>query len=146
MLKALFDTTILVSAFLAPQGLAAQLLDLVRRGALTLYLSDGILIETQETLLQEEHIRERYEYQDQAVYDFIQGLRVVVQLVTDLPALTGVCRDPDDDYVIACALAASVSHLVTRDKDLLTLGTYQNVAMIRPEEFIRIVREQAAKT
>jgi putative PIN family toxin of toxin-antitoxin system len=145
MLKALFETTILVSAFLAPNGLAAQLLDQVRRGILVLVLCEDILAETLDALLHEDHIRQRYAYPDVAVQEFIVGLRAVVQVVTDPPALTGVCRDPNDDYVIACALAAGVFYLVTRDKDLLTLGNYQNVAMIRPEDFIHIVRAQAAK-
>ncbi len=145
MLKALLETTILVSAFLAPKGLAAQLLDQARRGAIILFLCETILAETQDTLLQEEHIRERYQYPDHAVYEFIAGLRAVVQVVPEPPVLTGVCRDPNDDYVIACALAARVSYLVTRDKDLLALGSYQSIAMIRPEEFIHIVREQATK-
>jgi predicted nucleic acid-binding protein len=51
MLKALFETTILVSAFLAPNGLAAQLLDQVRRGSLALVLCEDILAETLDTLL-----------------------------------------------------------------------------------------------
>jgi len=47
--------------------------------------------------------------------------------------------------VIACALAAGVSYLVTRDPDLLTVKTYQAVQMISPEEFISSVRQQAPK-
>ena len=47
--------------------------------------------------------------------------------------------------VIACALAADASYLVTRDKDLLTLGTYHNVQIIKPEEFIQLVRKRSLK-
>lgn len=140
MPNAVFDSTVLVSAFLAPRGLAASLLSQARRGAFIIYLSDGILVETQRVLLEDEDIRKRYEYPDQKVHDFVEGLRVVVYLVKNPPAVTGVVRDPNDDMVIACALAAHVSYLVTRDKDLLTLETYQNVQMIRPEEFMGILR------
>lgn len=140
-LNAVLDSTTLVSAFLAPKGLAAQLLRYVRRGAFIVYLSPGILAETERVLLDYERIRKRYQYPDDAVHDFVQGLRDVVRLVTDPPPVTGIVRDPNDDMVIACALAAGASHLVTRDKDLLTLQTYQGVQMITPEEFIALVRQ-----
>jgi putative PIN family toxin of toxin-antitoxin system len=145
MLNAVFDSTILVSAFLAPKGLAALLLDYVRRGAFTLFLSAEILSETQNSLLLSEDIRDRYKYPDQKAQDFVKGLHVFARLVPDLPSVKGVSRDPNDDHVIACALGAGVSYLVTRDKDLLDLKTYQDVQMIRPEEFIHLVRKQTPK-
>lgn len=142
MLSAVFDATILVSAFLAPKGLSAALLAQARQGAFILSLSAAILDETRTTLLTDKRIRDRYEYTDDAVAYFIAGLRAVVRSVTDLSTVQ-VSRDPEDDYVIATAVAAGVSYLVTRDKDLLTLKTYENVQMMLPEEFIGLVRTQA---
>jgi predicted nucleic acid-binding protein len=52
-----------------------------------------------------------------------------------------VPRDPDDDKIVACAVAAGVDYLVTRDRDLLSLGTYVGVAIIAPEEFLHVVRQ-----
>ena len=137
------DSTILVSAFLTPYGLAAQLLSHARRGAFALYLSEQILAETQEVLLERKHIRQRYPYTDDQAIRFCRSLRLGVYLVSDLPTVTGVVRDPNDDHVIACALAAHASYLVTRDPDLLTLDTYKEVKIITPEEFMGILRERA---
>ena len=145
MLSAVFDSTILVSAFLTPHGLCDQLLSLARRGAFDLYLSDDILAETQEVLLERERIRQRYPYTDEQPIRFCHSARHSFHLVKDPPPVSGVVRDPNDDMVIACALAAGVSYLVTRDPDLLTVKTYQAVQMISPEEFISIVRQQAPK-
>jgi len=145
MLSAVFDSTILVSAFLTPHGLCDQLLSLARRGAFDLYLSDDILAETQEVLLERERIRQRYPYTDEQPIRFCHSVRHSFHLVKDPPPVSGVVRDPNDDMVIACALAAGVSYVVTRDPDLLTLKTYQAVQMISPEEFISIVRQQAPK-
>jgi len=107
-----------------------------------LWSSEVILTETEQTLLYSPHIRNRYEYPDQKVLDFTQGLRSLARLVTNLPNVKGVSRDPNDDMVIACALAARALYLVTRDRDLLTLDTYQGVRMISPEEFMGILRER----
>jgi predicted nucleic acid-binding protein len=62
-----------------------------------------------------------------------------------MPDISGVVRDPTDDHVIACALAAHAGYLVTRDPDLLSLGVYQEVQMITPEECIRLVREESPR-
>ena len=144
MLSAVFDSTILVSAFLTPGGLSAALLAHARQGAFTLVLSPAILEETRDTLLTEKRIRKRYEYTDDAVAYFVVGLRDVSRPVSELPSLQ-VSRDPEDDYVIATALAGGASHLVTRDNDLLTLKTYQTITMMTPEEFIALVRKQSSK-
>ena len=39
-----------------------------------------------------------------------------------------------------CALAASAEYIVTRDKDLLSLGAYEGITMITPEEFLQVLR------
>ena len=142
MLSTVFDTTILVSGFLTPYGLANQLLSQARQGAFVLSLSERIIAETQAVLLERKHIRKRHPYTDEQAIRFYHALRSSFPCITHLPPLSGVVRDPNDDHVIACALAASASYLVTRDPDLLTLGNYQQVQMIRPEEFIALVRSQ----
>ena len=54
-LSAVLDATILVSAFLTPYGIAAQLLAEARQGGFSLILSEEILAETQEVLVQRAH-------------------------------------------------------------------------------------------
>ena len=64
--------------------------------------------------------------------------------IVDDPAPTpgAVPRDPDDDKIVACAVAAGVEYLVSRDRDLLSLGTYAEITIIAPEEFLHLVRDQ----
>ncbi len=81
-------------------------------------------------------------YDDLDVTEFCQAVRGSFHLLTSLPSLTGISRDPNDDMVIACALAAGAPYLVTRDRDLLTLDTYKEVRMITPEAFMGILRKQ----
>ncbi|MDH4063000.1 MAG: putative toxin-antitoxin system toxin component, PIN family [Acidobacteriota bacterium] len=47
-----------------------------------------------------------------------------------------VCRDPDDDWVLATALAGRAEAVVTGDTDLLTLGSYSGIEIISPRQFV----------
>ncbi len=46
-----------------------------------------------------------------------------------------VCRDPNDNFLLALALAAQADVLVTRDEDLLTLRSYGQTEIIHVAEF-----------
>ena len=46
------------------------------------------------------------------------------------------CRDPDDDWVLATAIAGQAEAIVTGDGDLLTLGVYEGVAILTPRQLI----------
>ena len=116
MPSAVFDATILVSAFLTKRGVSAQLLTHAATGAFDLYLSDAIIAETHDVLCHREHLRKRFVYTEQDVEEFCLLLRAFARAVTDVPILQA-SRDPNDDYVIATAVAADVAYVVTRDKD-----------------------------
>ena len=60
-------------------------------------------------------------------------------VITDLPPVAGVVRDPNDDMVIACALAGGADYVVTRDKDLLSLGAYGGIRMVTPRQFLDLL-------
>ena len=46
--------------------------------------------------------------------------------------------------IIACALEAGADHVVTRDKDLLSLGTYQGIRMVTPRQFLNLIEGGSA--
>lgn len=142
MPNAVLDSTVLVSAFLRREGLAALLLRHASGGVFALSLSREILTETETTLVEREHIRRRYRYSNDDVTAFCQELGASFPVLTDLPPVTGVVRDPNDDMVLATAQAAQATHLVTRDRDLLSLKTYEDIIIITPEAFMGLLREQ----
>jgi uncharacterized protein len=137
---AVLDSTILVSAFLTPGGAADALVNQAKAGRITGAVAEEILAETARVLLTAERIRQRYPYTDADVQDYLQSIRQAALIVSDLPPLSGIVRDPNDDIVLACAVAAEASHVVTRDDDLLSLETYEGVAILSPETFLTMLR------
>jgi len=49
-----------------------------------------------------------------------------------------VCRDPNDDMVLECALLAGAQAIVTGDKDLLTLGSHKQIRILTPSEYLAL--------
>jgi putative PIN family toxin of toxin-antitoxin system len=105
-----------------------------------LYTAEEILEETREVLLERGHIRRRYSYSDEQVERFMRSVRGSSTVVTDLPILQGVTRDPEDDMIVACAVAANADYIVSRDRDLLDLREYQGIEIVSPEAFMQILR------
>ena len=141
MRRVVFDTTVLVSAFLRPGGLADELLTLVAEGQFNLVLSSAIIMETWRTLISSDHIRVRYPFSDERVHLFCLSLQqIAVDVLRSPPPITGVVRDPEDDMIVACAVAGQAGSIVSRDKDLLSLGSYQDIVVITPETFRQQLR------
>jgi putative PIN family toxin of toxin-antitoxin system len=141
MARAVFDTTILVSAFLKPVagGASFDLLSKASEGAFDLYLSDDILEEAARVLLTRKRIRARYAYPDTAVTDYIRNLARMGIVVSDVPEVKLV-RDPADDMIMGCAIAAKAEYLVTRDDDLLSLDRHGGCEILTPEAFLHVLK------
>lgn len=86
------DTTVLISGFLTPEGVAGQLLGKAKAGAFNLCLSREI----------------------------IEELR---------------------SMVIACGLGARADYIVTRDKDLLSLGAHEGIRIVTPRQFLDLLEQ-----
>lgn len=48
------------------------------------------------------------------------------------------CRDPKDDKFLSLAVTANASCIITGDKDLLMLNTFQNIPIVTPAQFLQL--------
>jgi predicted nucleic acid-binding protein len=44
--------------------------------------------------------------------------------------------DPEDDHVVSCAVAAGAEAILTGDKDLLRMSSYDGISMVRMRDFL----------
>ena len=73
--------------------------------------------------------------------DFLDLVETETEWVRGELKLTGICRDPKDDKFIACAVEGNADYIVTGDKDLLTLESYNHIKMIRAYDFVQLLEE-----
>jgi putative PIN family toxin of toxin-antitoxin system len=128
-MKVVFDTNVLVSAFVS-EGVCSKLLGRARRGQFQLITSSFILKEFEAVLLKKLSATKS---------ETKQGLRILTEAVSDIvkpsQTLSGICRDPDDDNILACIIAASADYLVTGDSDLLQMRDFRGTRIITPRDF-----------
>lgn len=64
------------------------------------------------------------------------------EIVAAPPFATAVCRDPDDDMFLACAVAGRADAIVTGDRDLLDLHPFGSVDILKPSELLARLADQ----
>ena len=140
MLKAVLDTSILVSAFLKNEGVNAKVL-LGAKDRYQLYLSEYILEETGLVLLTYERIRKKYHYGDDEVLEYLESLRVVAKaVIKNLPNIRVIERDPKDDSILACALKVKADYIVSKDDHLKDLKEYRGTKIVSSQEFLELLK------
>ncbi|HEY1270363.1 MAG TPA: putative toxin-antitoxin system toxin component, PIN family [Terriglobales bacterium] len=134
--SAVVDASVLVSAFLFPESVPGRVLKSAHQAKFVLHLSPLLLDETRYALLST-RLRDAYGHSDDSVLRWCAELEEVGRLfAAPLPEIGPVCRDPNDDHVIATALAVSANIIVTGDKDLLALSRYQSIRILSARAFL----------
>jgi len=130
--RVVLDTNVLVSA-LHFGGRPRRLLDDVLRGDHTLVIGAAILGELEAVLV------ETCGWASDRAAAVRAELEAIAEVVTPVE-VPRVCRDPDDDQILAIAVIGTVDALVTGDADLLALGAHGGVNISSIADFEALAR------
>jgi len=133
-MRLILDTNVLVSA-LHFGGRPRRLFEAVLSGRHQLVGGNAILVELDAVLVD----NCRWERGRAA------AARSEVEAVSDMVTpveVPHVCRDPDDDEILAIAIASNADALVTGDSDLLALIRYEGVRIVTVAELEHDERQE----
>jgi len=137
-LRAVFDTNIFVAAHLSknPQSPTMELLRRWRQGEFELLYSDDLLVEIDEKF-SARGIGD--EYKDSLLVE-LRDLATYVE-VKPLDVKPVIIADPDDDFILACAVVGQADYLVTYDAHFDVLeGEYRGVKITEALPFLWAMR------
>jgi putative PIN family toxin of toxin-antitoxin system len=133
------DTNVVVSG-LFWLGNPGRLLEAAANGRVTLFTSPILVAELRSTL---SYARlAKYVQRSGLTLDELLTRYLNVAIVVEPEIVPQVVRDPDDDHLLACALAAQADLIATGDTDLLDINAYRNISIVTPAEALRRVEAQ----
>lgn len=135
-MRIVLDSNVLVAAFIA-HGSCNELLEhcIVHHEVI---LSEFILDELRDALTK------KFSFTSAEAQAAVRLLRTRTRLVDPPPLPIPVCRDAEDDSILATARAAECVAIVTGDKDLTTLKNYEGIRILTPVEFWKFDNDAAA--
>ena len=136
-MRVVIDTNVLIAGLLwhgSPHALLTQ----VRSGALGLVSSPALLVELADVLSRTKFdaVLKRTNTSRERL---LAEVRQLTQVLDPPPLAQPVCRDPDDDKVLALALAARVELIVSGDRDLLVLQQFEGMPIVDPAQALQRV-------
>lgn len=136
-MRAVIDTNVLLSGLLW-RGAPHALIGHVQAGTLAMVSSPALLAELAEVI-------SRVKFDDILARSntsrerSLAEVRQLAEVIVPPPLPQPVCRDPDDDHVLACALAAQADLIVSGDADLLDLREYRSIRIVAAAEALRLI-------
>lgn len=131
-MRGVLDTNTVLSGLLW-HGPPRQVLDAARRGEVQLFTSPELLAELEDVLLRPK-FTQRLRQAGLDAAQLIQGYAALATLVQPAPLPAVVLADPDDDAVLACAVAAQADFLISGDHHLLDLQSYESIPILTAPE------------
>ena len=134
-MRLVIDTNVVVSAVFFG-GRPAELLRMVIRHELAAVATTEIVDEYQLTV---NYLLDKYDGRELRI-----SMVPIFSALEIIPTSSRVeiCRDPDDDKFIACAIDGHCHYVVSGDKDLLSLKRYGDVKIFTVADFLELFPER----
>ena len=128
-MRLVFDTNVYTSAFIVPGSKSDFAYRLAGRGAFELVVSDAILAELKDKL------GSKFGYSEaerENVERLVREIATLAEPGVEVRALD----DEPDNRILECAVSAGASAIVTGDRHLLRLKTYEGIGIMTVSELL----------
>jgi putative PIN family toxin of toxin-antitoxin system len=141
-MNAALDTNVLVSAAINPRNPPAQIVRAWQSEAFVLVTS-AVLIGELRLVLARRVVRRYLTWNADQINEVFRRLSVSARIVEPARRLR-VLADEADNRVLEAAVEAQAGYIVTGDRELLTLGEYEGIEIVKPVRFAAILASAAS--
>lgn len=136
-MRVVLDTNAVVSGLLWG-GASSRLLRAAREQRIELFTSATLLAELAD-VLPRSHFTPKLQAAGLSVTQLVHRYALLTQQVIPADIYAHIKDDPDDDAVLACALAAHADLIVSGDAHLRQLKHYHRIQIVNPADALQIL-------
>ena len=126
-MRILFDTNVLVAAFLSG-GSSYDVIEQAIHGQ-EIYYTTFIIAEFRRVF------KDKFHYPGSIINEFVVFIEKFFIKGITADVIENICRDSENDQVLADGVINGVNVIITGDKDLLDLKTHKGIRIIHPNEY-----------
>jgi len=142
-MRVILDANVLLRILLPspnPSRAVNVIFDALIAESFDLLVSDDLIEEVQRRSADKPYLAARITpYRSASFFISLRGS--AIELPRLMPPFPPRCRDPRDDYLLAYAESGHADYLITDDEDLLVLDGQFLFRIVRPPEFLFILRK-----
>jgi len=136
VLRATVDTNVLISGLVYRRGKPFDLVRMGLQGAINLTVSPHIIAEMSDVLAR------KFDATPEEIADAKRVVADAARIVQPSVQIDVIKEDPPDNRILECAVSAGADYIVTGDKDLLRLGSYDSIKILTVSDFLKLARGQ----
>ena len=127
-MRVVLDTNILISAFVFPGGTPETLFRAVLEGRIGLITSSALLAEFGRV------VEAKFGWEPERAREAVALVARNATIVRPTDVLHVVDDDPDDDRVLEAAMAGEAEGIVSGDRHLLRIRSWEGISILKPAE------------
>ena len=133
MIYVVLDTNVIVAAFVA-RGLSNAVFELCL-DKFKVIISNFIINETSKIL------KDKIKIPEERITEIIDFLKESCRMANYESLRERVCRDKNDDEILALAKDSKSKYIITGDQDLLVLNKFEDIKIVSPRQLWEITRD-----
>ncbi len=136
--KRLLDTNVIISGSITDHGAPFEVIKRWEHGDFVLVVSDLILKEI-ERVFNYPKIKDKRHLTNEDIGKVMERLKKYSVSTPANIVIEAISDDPGDDNFIVAAVEGEADYIVSGDHHLKSLGSYQGIRIISPDEFLRVL-------
>lgn len=131
-MKILIDSNIWISGLISG-SIRSRIQTIIADPDISIYASERLLNEIEEVANRPKI--QRFIENENILQRFLNVIRNRVEIVQPNSEVE-ICRDPKDDFLLAISRDNNLNYLVTGDKDLLVIESYESTLIVTLSQFL----------